>query len=133
MTATQHTATTNAKCTDALNSRDPEVHYPSHYQTPQGIEAIQVIEAFLSPEEYRGYLRGSVLKYMLRCTKKGKTIQDIQKAAWYNHRLEAAFAAWKAEEEAYEAALVEKLLATNTPQPPKAASSAAVPNAGFKL
>jgi Protein of unknwon function (DUF3310) len=43
---------------------------PKHYQAllPDGrpIEVIEVIAAFLTPEEYRGFLRGTQIKYALR-------------------------------------------------------------------
>ena len=43
--------------TDMVNS-------PSHYQL-DGFEAIDIIKAALTPEEYRGYLKGNALKYKI--------------------------------------------------------------------
>jgi hypothetical protein len=41
----------------------------------------------LSEEEYIGYLRGNSLKYRWRFRYKGKPIEDLQKANWYEQRL----------------------------------------------
>ena len=61
------------------------VNSPPHY-TKGGIETIDFIKAKLSPEEYRGYLRGNLLKYASRMGAQGE--DDAGKAAWYAKRLE---------------------------------------------
>ena len=58
------------------------VNSPPHYLTG-GIETIDYIKAKLTAEEFKGYLRGNVLKYASR--KKGG--DDMGKAAWYADRL----------------------------------------------
>jgi len=72
-----------AKDWDAV--RPDMVNSPAHY-TKGGIETIDFIQAKLSPEEYRGYLRGNLLKYASRLGEKDS--DDAGKAAWYAHRLE---------------------------------------------
>ena len=65
---------------------DP-VNHPAHYQSSNGLEAIDVIETFT--EELVGYEAvdtGNVLKYMLRWKKKNG-LQDLEKAKWYLERL----------------------------------------------
>ena len=64
------------------------VNSPSHYQL-DGMEAIDIIKAALTPEEYRGYLKGNALKYMLREPFKGNPAQDVAKAKWYLERYHA--------------------------------------------
>ena len=59
---------------------------PPHY-TSGGIETIDYIKAKLTPEEYRGYLKGNVLKYISRAGKKGDPREDYAKARWYIERL----------------------------------------------
>lgn len=61
------------------------VNHPSHY-TDGGIECIEAIEAQLTPEEYRGYLKGNVAKYVWREKHKGG-IESLKKAQWYLTRL----------------------------------------------
>ena len=65
---------------------DEQVEQPPHYR--QGdIEAIQAIEASMSPTHFEGFLKGQVLKYLWRYPYKGKPTQDLNKAAWYLERL----------------------------------------------
>lgn len=54
------------------------VNHPTHYQGSNGIEAIDVIEGF-----ELNYRLGNVLKYVLRCGKSGKRLEDLQKAVFY--------------------------------------------------
>ena len=61
------------------------VNHPSHY-TDGGIECIDAIEAQLTPEEYRGYLKGNIAKYVWRERHKGGT-ESLKKARWYLNRL----------------------------------------------
>jgi hypothetical protein len=61
------------------------VNHPSHY-TDGSIECIDAIQAQLTPEEFRGYLKGNIAKYIWREKHKGG-IQSIEKGAWYLNRL----------------------------------------------
>jgi hypothetical protein len=59
---------------------DP-VDRPQHYASG-GIEAIEAMEASMSPEAFRGFLKGNVQKYVWRYeTKNG--LEDLRKAKWY--------------------------------------------------
>ena len=59
-----------------------DVNSPEHYKLNEyGIECIDAIQASMTVEEFEGYLRGNVLKYMWRCNYKGHKVQDLQKAA----------------------------------------------------
>jgi hypothetical protein len=64
---------------------DP-VNSPEHY-TAESFECIDVIEHCLSPEEYQGYLKGCIIKYMYRHNYKGHPEQDLEKAFWYLSRV----------------------------------------------
>ena len=61
------------------------INHPAHY-TSGAHECIDVIRAMLSPEEFRGFLKGNVIKYRYRAPMKGGE-QDIKKAEWYEERL----------------------------------------------
>lgn len=63
------------------------VNRPKHYNSGS-IECIEGIEGMLTPEEYRGYLRGNVVKYVWRHSYKGQPVVDLRKARWYLERLE---------------------------------------------
>lgn len=62
------------------------VNNPTHYNTGS-VECIDAIEAMLTTDEYIGYLRGNSMKYRWRMRYKGKPIEDLQKAEWYENRL----------------------------------------------
>lgn len=62
------------------------VNSPAHY-TDGGIETIDYIRAKLSHEEYVGYLRGNIFKYISRMGKKDSMAQDAGKLAWYSQEL----------------------------------------------
>lgn len=63
---------------------DP-VNHPEHY-TASTIECIDAIRAALTPEEWRGYIKGNAIKYCWRERYKGGE-QDLDKAIWYlTHR-----------------------------------------------
>ena len=64
---------------------DP-VNHPPHY-TSGGIETIDYMEAKSTPEEFRGHLRLTTLKYLSRAGLKEDTLQDLEKAAWYLNKL----------------------------------------------
>ena len=61
---------------------DDPVNHPSHY-TSGSIEVIDFIEDQKLP-----YHLGSAMKYICRAGKKdpAKTVEDLQKAAWYINR-----------------------------------------------
>ena len=65
--------------------QEDAVNHPSHY-TDGGIECIEAIESALTSEEYRGYLKGNIQKYVWREKHKGGT-ESLKKAQWYLQRL----------------------------------------------
>jgi hypothetical protein len=64
------------------------VNNPSHYNTGT-IECIAAIEESMTPEAYKGYLKGNCMKYLWRYDYKGKQVEDLEKAGWYLSRLTA--------------------------------------------
>ena len=64
---------------------DP-VNSPSHY-TSGGIETIDYMEAKSTPEEFRGHLRLTTIKYLSRAGLKDDTLRDLKKAQWYLNAL----------------------------------------------
>lgn len=61
------------------------VNSPSHYGQGK-IEAIDYIKDSLTKEEYIGYLRGNIAKYLHRFPYKNG-LEDLKKARWYLERL----------------------------------------------
>lgn len=61
-----------------------EITCPPHYNNT--IQPWEYMHSCMAPEEYRGYLRGNVIKYISRYTKKGGII-DLNKAQDYLEEL----------------------------------------------
>ncbi len=72
---------------EALGAFD-SVNRPAHYASGD-IECIDAIRAQMSKEEYQGYLRGNVVKYMWRWRDKGG-VESLRKARWYLDKLIAS-------------------------------------------
>ena len=71
----------------AVESIGDTVNHPDHY-TAGGMEVIDILQAKLTPEQFKGFLIGNVLKYTFRFDKKNGT-EDIKKAQWYLAKLQA--------------------------------------------
>lgn len=58
------------------------VDHPSHYGgKDNAYEAIKVIEAWKL-----GFCLGNAVKYISRAGKKGRAVEDLEKAVWYLNR-----------------------------------------------
>jgi hypothetical protein len=64
---------------------DP-VNSPIHYADGNGVECIDAIEASMSTEEFKGFLKGNVQKYVWRYSRKNGA-EDLKKSKWYLERL----------------------------------------------
>lgn len=62
------------------------VNHPPHY-TQGGIECIDAMQAALSPEQFKGYLKGAAFKYLWRLDHKDEAKENAEKAIWYMQRL----------------------------------------------
>ena len=58
---------------------------PAHYQKG-GVECIEAIEASMSQEAFKGFLKGNCIKYIYRYENKNGA-EDLRKAEWYLLRL----------------------------------------------
>ena len=61
---------------------EDEVNSPSHYTKDGKVECIDAIKAQLTKEEFRGYLKGNIVKYLWREKLKGGLV-SLKKAQWY--------------------------------------------------
>lgn len=66
----------------AYNKIIEMVERPKHYKFFE-MEAIDIIRASMTKEQFIGYCKGNALKYRLRAGKKDDTLQDIAKAEEY--------------------------------------------------
>lgn len=74
-------------------SLEDNVNQPSHYLKYK-LEMIDNLRNSMTREEYKGFLKGNIIKYISRYQDKNG-IEDINKAEWYIIKL-------KEEEESYE-------------------------------
>lgn len=62
-------------------------HGPNHYRMGS-IQPWDAMEAWMSPDAFKGYLRGNVIKYMARCkSKHPDPLDDLMKARHYLDKL----------------------------------------------
>lgn len=66
----------------ARNSQVGGDHYVS-----MGIQPWDAMEAWMTPEEFGGFLRGNAIKYLARCRVKGAALEDVKKAQHYLTKL----------------------------------------------
>lgn len=69
---------------DFLEHHEPKVkadmvNHPPHYKDASGIECIEVTKNMQ-------FCGGNCFKYLYRAGKKGSTVEDLKKAAWYAER-----------------------------------------------
>lgn len=69
-----------------MSSHD-DVNKPKHYDLFPNQQVIDVIEAYLTEEEFAGYCKGNALKYRLRAGDKGDALKCIAKANWHQNKL----------------------------------------------
>lgn len=81
-----HTAMAELRQDRDKGATTDAVAHPSHY-TQGEIECIDAMESALTHEEFVGYLRANVIKYIWRYDRKGAPVQDLRKARWYLDRL----------------------------------------------
>ena len=62
----------------------------SRYYDAGGIEVQEIIKAKLTPEQYRGFCLGNIIKYSCRANFKGKFERDIEKVGFYQQFLDVA-------------------------------------------
>lgn len=60
---------------------------PSHYEGKDGIDVIDFLYQQLPFEEFKGFMKGNMIKYPVRSGRKDDEIEDIKKARNYADRL----------------------------------------------
>ena len=65
------------------NAKDPK----ARYYDAGGVEVLDVIKAKLTPEQFKGWLLGNLIKYSARANFKGQFARDIEKVKFYSSEL----------------------------------------------
>ena len=69
--------------TETEQQKSENVNHPKHYGGDTEYECIKVLKAWMSKDEFMGFLKGNATKYLCRDGKKDDTLQDLKKAKWY--------------------------------------------------
>jgi len=68
-----------------MNNSDRKQVGGDHYLN-MGVQPWKAMESWMSNEEFIGYLRGNIIKYVARCWEKNG-VEDLRKAAHYLDKL----------------------------------------------
>ena len=69
---------------EAVKIKPDLINEPPHYKSNGGVECIQAIRASMTKEEFIGFCKGQVFKYLWRANKKhADPLADYEKAQFY--------------------------------------------------
>jgi hypothetical protein len=67
-----------------MEREEEAITSPAHYKVCEGLEVVDMIRAVLTPEQFRGYCLGNLIKYRMRAGKKTMSpMEDLGKAHVY--------------------------------------------------
>ena len=75
---------TNMNDTNGTATQDI-VNHPKHYNS-YSREVIDTMQGSMTTEEFKGYLKGNIMKYLTRYQFKNG-VEDLKKAQWYLNKL----------------------------------------------
>ena len=81
----QVTDTVNSQITDAVTQANRKQVGGDHYMN-MGVQPWKAMESWMTPEEFRGFLKGNAIKYLARSNAKGGAT-DVRKAGHYIEKL----------------------------------------------
>ena len=81
----QVTDTVNPQITDAVTQANCKQVGGDHYMN-MGVQPWKAMESWMTPEEFRGFLKGNAIKYLARSNAKGGAT-DVRKAGHYIEKL----------------------------------------------
>ena len=70
------------------------VNSPMHYLQGKR-ETIEVIQDYMTKDEFVGYLKGNIIKYVGRFKFKGKPLEDLKISQWYLNKLIQEVEKWE--------------------------------------
>lgn len=71
---------------ESPSKKEKDMINPDHYKVHAN-ECIDEIQAMLTPEEFKGFLKGNFLKYRYRTGHKDDPEQEAAKSDWYMNKL----------------------------------------------
>jgi len=74
---------------ERIEAEHEAITSPDYYKVAEGLEVVDMIRAVLTPQQFRGYCLGNVIKYRMRAGKKTMSpIEDLGKAHVYEEWLQ---------------------------------------------
>ena len=73
------------KLGEGMANQHDMVNNPPHY-TKGNLENTDIMEAKSTPEEFKGHLKLTAMKYLTRAGHKESELQDAKKTQWYVNR-----------------------------------------------
>ena len=67
------------------DEQNDNVNHPNHYNS-YSREVIDTLQGSMTPDEFKGYLKGNIMKYVTRYQFKNG-VEDLKKAKWYIEKL----------------------------------------------
>lgn len=67
-----------------MTARDKQIG-GTHYQD-KAVQPWDAMACWMTPEQFKGFLRGNIIKYVARCDDKGG-VEDLRKARHYLEKL----------------------------------------------
>lgn len=81
-------AETSIPLTDFVKEEDKKVtEHPQRYGGDTVYECIKVLKNWCNKEEYRGFLKCNIIKYLCRLGKKDDELQELKKVKFYLDKL----------------------------------------------
>ena len=69
--------------------KDAKDYFDAHYGGT--IQPLEFMQAQMEPEEFRGFLKGNIIKYVARCGKKDDPVKEVTKIIRYAEWLKESY------------------------------------------
>ena len=83
-----------AECDDSFSQWIPKyTHDTENFEAHYGgtIQPLEFMQAQMSQEEFRGFLKGNIIKYVSRCGKKDDPVKEMTKVLRYAEWLKESY------------------------------------------
>ena len=71
------------------DKKDEKEYFEAHYSGT--IQPLEYMQAQMSQEEFRGFLKGNIIKYVSRCGKKDDPVKEMTKVLRYAECLKESY------------------------------------------
>jgi len=75
------------RCENLGVTQTHNVQFGGDHYVNMAVQPWTAMESWMTPEQFNGFLRGNVIKYVARCSAKGSEREDLLKAIHYLEKL----------------------------------------------